>query len=197
MIATDRMFTGATSIHRVPGSENTMTTSQNHDRKSTNRRAEIEQDAAAIRELYQQLMDGWNQGSGEAFASVFTDDGDLVGFDGTHFRGRAEIASFHQDLLDTWLQGSRLVGRIENVSFPATDVAVVHAVGGTILAGKSSPSPVRDSIQTFVATKCEGDWRFMAFQNTRVRPMGKSLAAVVAWKLSDVLWKTSQTRIRR
>jgi hypothetical protein len=42
-------------------------------------------DEAAVRALYQQLMDGWNQGSGDAFATVFTEDGDLVAFDGTHF----------------------------------------------------------------------------------------------------------------
>ena len=40
-------------------------------------------DEVAVRALYQQLMDGWNQGSGDAFAAVFTEDGDLVGFDGT------------------------------------------------------------------------------------------------------------------
>ena len=37
-------------------------------------------------------MDGWNSGSGEAFAAVFTEDGDLVAFDGTPFTGREEIA---------------------------------------------------------------------------------------------------------
>lgn len=41
-------------------------------------------DEAAIRSLYQQLMDGWNAASGYAFAAPFEEDGDLVGFDGTH-----------------------------------------------------------------------------------------------------------------
>ena len=31
-------------------------------------------DEAAIRVLYQQLMDGWNRGSGEAFAAPFAED---------------------------------------------------------------------------------------------------------------------------
>ena len=57
-------------------------------------------DEAAVRALYQQLMDGWNQGSGAAFAAVFAEDGDLVAFDGTHFKGRQEIAPFHQELFD-------------------------------------------------------------------------------------------------
>ena len=63
-------------------------------------------DEEAVRGLYQELMDGWNRGSGEAFAAVFTEDGDLIGFDGTHFEGRAEITTFHQELFDKWLKGS-------------------------------------------------------------------------------------------
>jgi hypothetical protein len=35
-------------------------------------------DEAAVRGLYQQLRDGWNRSNGEAFAAVFTEDGDLV-----------------------------------------------------------------------------------------------------------------------
>jgi uncharacterized protein (TIGR02246 family) len=50
-------------------------------------------DEAAIRALYQQAMDGWNRGSGEAFAAPFAEDGDLVGFDGTHLKGRQEITN--------------------------------------------------------------------------------------------------------
>jgi ketosteroid isomerase-like protein len=74
-------------------------------------------DEAAIRALYQQLMDGWNSGSGEAFAAPFAEDGDLVGFDGTHLKGRQEIASFHQQLFDTYVKGSRLVGKVRSVRF--------------------------------------------------------------------------------
>ncbi|GAA0236662.1 SgcJ/EcaC family oxidoreductase [Haladaptatus pallidirubidus] len=148
-------------------------------------------DEAAVRKLYQKLMDGWNQGSGAAFASVFAEDGDLIGFDGTHLHGREEIDSFHQELFDRWLKGTRLVGQVEDVAFAAPDVAVLHAVGGTIPSGKSTPVSERDSIQTLVATKRDGDWHFTAFQNTRIRRMGQGLAAVLAWKLSDLLWKAT------
>jgi uncharacterized protein (TIGR02246 family) len=55
-------------------------------------------DEAAIRALYQQVIDGWNAGSGDAFAAPFEEDADQVGFDGTHFKWRKEIASFHQHL---------------------------------------------------------------------------------------------------
>lgn len=47
--------------------------------------ADASADEAAIRSLYQQLMYGWNAASGYAFTAPFEEDGDLVGFDGTHF----------------------------------------------------------------------------------------------------------------
>jgi uncharacterized protein (TIGR02246 family) len=74
-------------------------------------------DVTAIRALYQRMMDGWNKGSGEAFAAVFAEDGEQVAFDGTHFRGRQEIAASHQQFFDTFLKGSRLVGKVQHVRF--------------------------------------------------------------------------------
>jgi uncharacterized protein (TIGR02246 family) len=169
-----------------PVSNNLERTTPMHDTSTANHSA----DEAAVRALYQQVMDGWNQGSAAAFAAAFTEDGDLVGFDGTHLRGRQEIAPFHQQLFDRWLKGSRLVGQVKDVRLLSPDVALMHAVGGTVLRGKSEPSPERDSIQTLVATRQEGGaWRLAAFQNTRVRPMGRNASSFLIWALTDLLWK--------
>jgi uncharacterized protein (TIGR02246 family) len=145
-------------------------------------------DEAAVRDLYQDLMDGWNRGSGDAFASAFTDDGDLVAFDGTHFEGREEIAPFHQELFERWMKGTRLVGEVKDVRFLSDEVALMHAVGSTVMRDKSEPAPERDSIQTLVAVRQDDKWRLAAFQNTRVRPM-RNAAAFLVWTLSDLLWK--------
>jgi uncharacterized protein (TIGR02246 family) len=146
-------------------------------------------DAAALHALYARTMDGWNQGSGPAFAASWAADGHLIGFDGTHFTSREEIARFHEDLLRTHLQGTRLVGRVTGVTFPAPDVAVLHARGGTIMAGGSEPAPERDPIQTLVAVRSDDGWRLVAFQNTRVRPMGRDLAGILWWLIADWVWK--------
>jgi uncharacterized protein (TIGR02246 family) len=168
-----------------PVSNSLERTAPMHDASTANHST----DEAALRALYQQLMDGWNQGSGDAFAAAFTEDGALVGFDGTHLKGREEIAPFHQRLFDKWLKGSRLVGQLKEVRFLSPDVALIHAVGGTVMRGKSEPSPERDSIQTLVATRQDGEWRLSAFQNTRVRPMGRSTTSFLIWALTDLLWK--------
>jgi uncharacterized protein (TIGR02246 family) len=162
-----------------------MTTRQDGGERAANRSA----DEAAVRDLYRRLLDGWNEGSGSAFAAPFAEDGDLVAFDGTHFEGREEISAFHQELFDRWMKGTRLVGEVRDVRFLGPDAAVVHAVGGTVMRGKTEPSPERDSIQTLVATREDDGWRLAAFQNTRVRPIAGGAAAFLLWTFSDLLWR--------
>ncbi len=132
------------------------------------------EDEAAIRILLEQLIDGWNKGSGGAFAALFEEDGDQVAFDGTHLKGRHHIANFHQLLFDKFLKGSRLVGKVTSVRFLTPDVAVMHAVGGTIMAGQTDIEPERNSVQTFVVKKDDiGKWWIAAFQNTRAQCIGR------------------------
>jgi uncharacterized protein (TIGR02246 family) len=130
-------------------------------------------DEVAIRALLQQLMDGWNQSRGDAFAAPFAEDADFVAFDGLYFKGRQEIASSHQMLFDQFLKGTRLAGKVRSVRFLTPEVAVVHAVGRTVMPGQSDIELERNSVQTYVATNQGGKWRIAAFQNSRAQYMGR------------------------
>ena len=130
-------------------------------------------DEAAIRKLYQQMIDGSNSGNGDAFAAPYTDDSDFIGFDCTYMKGHQEIASFHQMLFDKFLKGSHLIGKIRSIRFVTMDVAVMIAVGGTVMAGQSDIEPERNSIHTIVAVKRNSNWYFTAFQNSRVQYIGR------------------------
>jgi uncharacterized protein (TIGR02246 family) len=145
-------------------------------------------DDEQIRALHREVLDGWNRGDGAAFAAPFREDAVFIGFDGSVFRGRQEIADGHQPLFDRWLRGSRLVAERTDVTLLSDDVAVVHATGGTIMRGKSRPAPERDSIQTLVAVRDGGRWSFASFQNTRIRPIGANVASALLWLLPDKLW---------
>ena len=146
-------------------------------------------DEAAIRDLFTQLLDDWGRCDGEAYGSRFTEDADYVAFDGSHTRGQRAIAASHQQLFDKYLKGTRLTGRIESVRFLGPDTALVHAVGGTVMRGKTKPSPERASIQTLVAVRTDREWRFAAFHNSRVRPINSGFAAFLVWAITDLLWK--------
>jgi uncharacterized protein (TIGR02246 family) len=151
-------------------------------------------DEAAIRELFGLLLDDWGRGDGEAYGSRFTEDADYVAFDGTRTRGRREISASHQRLFDKFLKGTRLTGRVLSIKFPSPDVALVHATEGTVMRGKTRPSPERDSIQTLVAVREDAEWRFAAFHNSRVRPIGSNAATFLLWAVSDRLWRTFAPR---
>src|SRR4051812_46670790 len=110
-----------------------------HKTLATLEPAGTEADTAELHDLYRSVMDGWNQGSGEAFAAGWAEDGHQIAFDGTHFTGRAESARLHDELFHTHLKGPRLVGQVTGVLFPAPDVAVLHARGSTIMAGADQP----------------------------------------------------------
>ncbi len=81
------------------------------------------------------------------------------------------------------------MGQVKDVRFLSPDVALMHAVGGTVMRGKSEPVPERDSIQTLVATRQDDEWRLAAFQNTRLHPIDSSAGPFLVWTLSDLLWK--------
>jgi uncharacterized protein (TIGR02246 family) len=92
-------------------------------------------DEDAIRAIHQQMIDAWNSGSGTAFAAPFTNDADFVVFEGTHLKGRQEIASFTQQILDTVVKGSRLEGEVKFVRFLSPQLAVMHSLVRTTLRG--------------------------------------------------------------
>jgi uncharacterized protein (TIGR02246 family) len=125
-------------------------------------------DHQAIYDLFYRVLDAWGRGDGAGYGALFTEDADYVGFDGSHTRGRRQIASSHQLLFDRWLKGTRLTGRITSIRFLSPGLALVHATGGTVFPGESQPRPSRDSIQTLLAVKESDGWRFTAFHNTRI-----------------------------
>jgi uncharacterized protein (TIGR02246 family) len=147
-------------------------------------------DEAKIRALFEDLLEDWGKGDGEAYGSRFTEDADYVAFDGTRTRGRAAIAASHQELFDEFLKGTRLTGNILSIKVPSPDVALIHATGGTVMRGKTRPSPERNSIQTLVAVREGPDWRFAAFHNSRVRPIGSNAVTFLLWAVTDRLWRT-------
>jgi uncharacterized protein (TIGR02246 family) len=132
---------------------------------------------AAVQDLLTKLFAAW--GDADAYASFFTEDGDYVAFDGTHWRGRHAIAEGHRPLFERFLKGSHLYTESSSVRLLTPDVALVHAKGAVLKAGQQHPGRGRLSIQTLVAVRQGAGWHFAAFQNTRHRPFADSLLGKV------------------
>ena len=78
-----------------------------------------------------ELLAAWGRGDGQAYGALFTDDAEYIAFDGAITKGRRTIADWHQQLFDTWLKGTRLVGQIDSLRFLGADTAVIVASGAS------------------------------------------------------------------
>ena len=132
-------------------------------------------DADAIRAIHQRMIDAWNAGDAVAFAAPFTDEADFVAFEGTHLKGRREIASFHRQIFDTVVKGTRLQGEVKFVRFLTAVLAVMHSVVRVTLRGQTEASPSRDSMQLTVVVKRNGEWRSEGLMNARRLTMERQL----------------------
>jgi uncharacterized protein (TIGR02246 family) len=141
-----------------------------------------------VRSLFQALMDRWSAGDVEGYAGLFAVDAHYVAFDGVDQHGRGAIALAHKPLFERYLRGSRLLGWISALNFLTDDVAIIHAYGYVLEKGRAHPKPSRLSTQTLVAHHKGGRWQFVAFHNTRVRPVSGTSRAFFAWKLADAVW---------
>ena len=121
---------------------------------------------AQIRALYASFLDGWNRRSGAAVAAGFADDGDIIGFDGTHHRGRLSIAADLRAVFGSH-QTPAYVAVVRSVRPVAPDVAVLIANAGMIPPGGSDLDPDLHTVHTLVAVdEGRGRWRISIFQAT-------------------------------
>ena len=97
----------------------------------------------AVRALYSQIIDGWNQRNAEAFATPFAQDGEVIGFDGSRMSGRAEIAATLGQIFSDHVT-AHYVSKIKTVRFLCPDVALLRAIVGMIPRPQSCPQRASD-----------------------------------------------------
>lgn len=131
-----------------------------------------EADAAAIRALQARQADAWNRHDAEAYADLFTKDGDVVNVLGWWWQGRDEIRRKLSDAFAFVFRDSRLTITDVHVRFLDPKIAVAH-VRWTMEGAKAppgAPDPPRQGIQLQVLTKEGEGWRIASFQNTNSVP---------------------------
>jgi uncharacterized protein (TIGR02246 family) len=121
---------------------------------------------AQIRALYAQFLDGWNRRSGAAVAAAFADDGDIIGYDGTHHHGRLAIAADFRQIF-AGHQTATYVAVIRSVRPVAPGVAVLLAHAGMIPPGDNDIHPRYHTVHTVIAVdEGAGRWRISLLQAT-------------------------------
>jgi uncharacterized protein (TIGR02246 family) len=129
-----------------------------------------------LRALYGQLLAAWNAGSASGMAAVFAEDGESVGFDGSHTAGRAQIAAELERIFRDHPTG-RYVGIVRGVRPLAGGGALLRAVSGIVPAGRDGLEPSLNAQQALVAEHDGSAWRVVLFQNTPAQYHGRPEAA--------------------
>jgi uncharacterized protein (TIGR02246 family) len=128
-------------------------------------------DLAAFEEILRRQEAAWAAEDGRAFAATFTEDADVVTFNGDHFAGRAAIAAGMQHAFDHYIPPSRIVRLGEHIRFGGPDLAFIVRTSCIINEGQQECRPGSLSRNTNVLRKRHGVWLQTSFQNTRVQPL--------------------------
>jgi len=126
----------------------------------------------AITALYRAILNGWNAADADAFASVFAEDGEVIGFDGSEVRGRAQIAEQMAAIFADHATGS-YVGIVRDVKALGAEAALLRAVSGVVPAGADDIEPALNASQSLIARHGRDGWQVVLYQNTPAQYHGR------------------------
>lgn len=124
------------------------------------------EDEKAIHQLVQTMTEGWTNGDGEQFASVFADQHDFIVWTGYYLRniGPNENAAAHQEIFDTFYKDTRLYYVVDKIRFIREDIALIHVFGAVSPKSESRPKDPR-VLWTGTMEKADGRWKILSFHN--------------------------------
>jgi uncharacterized protein (TIGR02246 family) len=128
-------------------------------------------DIAAIRALQDEQAAAWNRHDAAAYATLFTEDGEVVNVQGWWWKGREEIEQKLAQAFAFVFAESRLSIVDVHVKLLEPNCALAHVIWK--MDGAKAPpggAPPRDGIQLQVLRKNEDGWRIVSFQNTNSIP---------------------------
>jgi uncharacterized protein (TIGR02246 family) len=137
--------------------------------------------------LYQELLKNWNDRNPDAYSSLFTADGNIIGFDGSQANGRKEINDHLTEVFADHQTGT-YISIVQEIRFLTDEIAVLRAVAGMVPHGQQDINPAINSIQLIIAHKEDTDFKIAVFQNTPAAFHGQpELAEQLTKQLRKVL----------
>jgi uncharacterized protein (TIGR02246 family) len=128
--------------------------------------------SAEVEAIYHQLLEAWNERNAAAFASLFTDDGSIVGFDGSTMAGpetiEAHLAAIFRDHTP-----ATYVSVLEEVRTLTPEVTFLRAIAGMIPPSGDDIEPNLNAIHGLLAVQDGERWRVAHFVNTPARFDGR------------------------
>ncbi len=125
-----------------------------------------------IQAIYKQLINAWNHRDARRMAGLFTEDGVMIGFDGSISVGSEEIFK-HLNSIFTDHPTGQFVNKVKDVKNLSSDIAMLRAIAGMIPANQSDIKPELNTHHTLIAVNKDNHWYIQLFQNTPAQFHGR------------------------
>ncbi|UOR11015.1 SgcJ/EcaC family oxidoreductase [Halobacillus amylolyticus] len=122
--------------------------------------------------LYKKLIEAWNHRNAKAMATLYTETGEQIGFDGSLMEGPEEMVS---ELSEVFGQHPTppFVSKVKDVRILGEESAVLRAIVGMVPPGQTELNPELNAHQTLTAVKRDQEWKVELFQNTPAQYHGR------------------------
>lgn len=122
--------------------------------------------------LHESLLSFWNSQDANGMASLFSENGNVIGFDGSQLNGPNAI-KIELEKIFAHHKTASYIWKVEEVRFLSENVALLRAFVGMVPPGKNEIDPGKNAVQTLVATFDKGVWKVSLFQNTPAQFHGR------------------------
>lgn len=128
--------------------------------------AQTARDEQAIHDLVQTMADGWTEGSGEKFASVFADEHDFIVWNGLYLKNiNPDMnAKSHQGIFNSIYKDTEHYATVDKIRFIREDLALVHVLAAVTKKGEARPEHP-DVLWSGLLEKKAGGWKILSFHN--------------------------------
>jgi uncharacterized protein (TIGR02246 family) len=127
----------------------------------------VREDSLTIAELVRGLVKAWNAGDSAAFASHFTEDGDLINIHGMRMTGRTAIAGLYDMLFRSVFRRSRMRSELSGSRKLCDDAVLMHMrVEVHIPIGPMAG--IHDCVCSAVLQRTGDQWQVASLHNTLV-----------------------------
>ena len=150
-------------------------------------------DEEKVLSLYKELLHQWNEKQAQGMAGVFTEDGSLVGFDGSQVNTMKDIEG-HLTPIFAQYPTARFIHIVREIRQLGPDTALLRANVGMVPRGYDDINPAVNAVQTMIAVKQNNQWKVAMFQNTPAAHHGNpEEAEKLSAELREVLKKQLHT----
>lgn len=123
----------------------------------------VDERTIAVQSLLACTIEAWRTGDATTYAECFSEDCVYIAFFGSVYRGQEAIERSHRALFSGPLKNTQLFVEQADLRFLSEEVAILVTRGDS---AKKPPSKLT-KVQTYIAAKKDGDWKFIHFQNTK------------------------------